>query len=520
MLSPEAKGFLLDNPDVFLTKYFPHVLGHPLEQFHLDLIKLATTKRRGLELFPAAHGKTTIVSTLLPIWGMCKNPNIRMAIIAKNDDDAKNIMNAVISELLSNEDLMRDFGPFKAEDREIPFGATKLTCAKRNINHKSPTLIGLGAGSRGALGHRTDWTICDDIIHDRNSSSPEQRGSILEWFNQGPQTMAEDDEDRLTVVGTIFHPEDLYSHLMALKNPQTGKYIWDVELKSAILSDKDQTVLWPKRWTYERLMGEKAANGTIDFLKRYCNVAVDPESMVFREEYIKGLYIGNVKYPGCIDNDHIVGRIPHEHWPVYTGFDPAIGTYRGHAYCAHMTIALGSCEKHEKCIWVIDLVRDQMTLPQQVELIMEKHEQYNAFVSMVEANSYQQGLLDEITRRGRESGRPIKLEPHYTNAQNKPDPELGIPSMSTYFENGLVHIPNGNPESMRKMQVFIDELVQYPNGNTKDTVMAFWFAYRKAREGLNTMRPANRLYQGTRREFWKQTIGPRRVLQNPYYIRD
>jgi predicted phage terminase large subunit-like protein len=185
-----------------------------------------------------------------------------------------------------------------------------------------------------------------------------------------------------------------------------------------------------------------------------------------------------------------------------------------------MTIALGSCEKHEKCIWVIDLVRDQMTLPQQVELIMEKHEQYNAFVSMVEANSYQQGLLDEITRRGRESGRPIKLEPHYTNAQNKPDPELGIPSMSTYFENGLVHIPNGNPESMRKMQVFIDELVQYPNGNTKDTVMAFWFAYRKAREGLNTMRPANRLYQGTRREFWKQTIGPRRVLQNPYYIRD
>lgn len=520
MLSPQERAFLLEHPDVFLTRYFPHVLGHPLEKFHLDLITLATTKRRGLELFPAAHGKTTIVSTLLPIWALCKDPNVRMCIITKNDDDAKNIMNAIISELLGNEDLVRDFGPFKAEDKEVPFGATKLTVAGRTRTHKSPTILAIGAGSRGALGHRTDWTICDDIIHDRNSNTPENRSKILEWFNQGPQTQGEDADDRLTVVGTIFHPEDLYSHLLSLKNPHTGDYIWEAERKSAILDDKNKITLWPNRWDYERLMGEKASMGTIDFMKRYCNIAVDPDAMVFRDEYIRGLYIGDVKYPGCLDEDHIVGRIPHDNWPVYCGFDPAIGKFRGHSYCAHVTLALGSCQDHEKCLWVIDLERDQYTLPQQVELIINKHEEYNAFVTMVETNAYQQGLLDELTRRGREEGRPIKVEPHYTSAQTKPDPELGIPSMSTYFENGLVHIPYGNPESMRKMQVFIDELVQYPSAQTTDTVMAFWFAYRKAKEGLNRMRPANRLYQGPRKDFWRQTMGPRRVLLNPYYIRD
>lgn len=520
MLTPETRAFLLENPDVFLTRYFPHVLGHPLEDFHLDLIKLATTCRKGLELFPAAHGKTTIVSTLLPIWGLCNDPNIRMCIIAKNDDDAKNIMNSIISELMGNELLIREFGPFKDERKEIPFGATKLTVAQRTVNHKSPTILAIGAGSRGALGHRTDWTICDDIIHDRNSNTPENRAGILEWFNQGPQTQAEDPDDRLTVVGTIFHPEDLYSHLMHLKNPETGDFIWEVQHKSAIVDERSKQTLWPARWSYERLMGEKASMGTIDFMKRYMNIAVDPSAMVFREEYIKGLYIDNIKYPGCLDETHIVGRVPQPNWPVFCGFDPAIGKARGHSYCAHVTLALGSCDKHEKCLWLIDVERDQMNLPQQVELIFEKHEKYNAFVSMIETNAYQQGLLDEITRRGRDEGTPIKAEPHFTSAQTKPDPELGVPSMSTYFENGLVHIPYGNPESMRKMQMFIDEFVQYPNGRTQDIVMAFWFAYRKAKEGFNRMRPANRLYQGQQKDYWKKTIGPRRVLLNPYYLQD
>ena len=74
----DQKQFLLDNPDAFLGRYFAHRLNHRLEPFHLDLIKTAHTERRGLVLYPAAHGKTTIVSTLLPIWAICKDPNVRI----------------------------------------------------------------------------------------------------------------------------------------------------------------------------------------------------------------------------------------------------------------------------------------------------------------------------------------------------------------------------------------------------------------------------------------------------------
>jgi phage terminase large subunit-like protein len=515
LLSDREREYLLARPDVFVSRYFSHRLGLPLESFHLALIEAAVSHPRSLILFPATHGKTTIVSTLLPVWALCADPNIRMALILKNDTDAKGVMQAIIAELLGNEELIRDFGPFQPQDRETPFGFEKLSVAKRTLRAKEPTIAAFGSGSRSALGHRTDWTICDDIIHDRNSATPEQRSKIKEWFNQGPETMGEEVDDRLTVVGTLFHPEDLYGDLINLYDPETGLPIYHVEHWDAIVDEEAHEVLWPARWPWKRLMAKKAGIGTLDFNKRYRNIAVDPSRMVFREEYIKGGYVGKIKYPGCLDRDYSVGDFDPS-WPRYAGFDPAIGTYRTAKFCAHLTIAVGTCSEHERCYWVVDLVRDQMSLPQQVELILNQHERYENFISIVEANSYQAGLLDACQNKMKEAGVAHKIEPHYTGRTNKPDPELGVGAMSPVFENGMVHIPWGNPESMRKMEIFADELVQYPSGRTTDTVMAFWFAWRAAQHGVNRMRTFNRLHDGANKRFWEKT-SRRRTLKNPYF---
>jgi len=514
MLERERQ-YLLDRPDVFISRYFGHRLGLPLEDFHLALIEAVTTRPRSLILFPATHGKTTIASTLLPIWELCRDPNIRIALILKNDTDARGVMQAIIAELLGNESLIRDFGPFRPEDRETPFGFTALTVVQRTMVAKEPTISAYGSGSRSALGSRTDLTVCDDIIHDKNSATPEARAKIKEWFNQGPETQGEDEDDRLSVVGTLFHPEDLYGDLMCIFDPETGLPVWHVEHWDAITDEEEHQVLWPARWPWKRLMAKKAAIGTLDFNKRYRNMAVDPSRMAFREEYIKGGYVGKLHFPGCLDRKYKVGDYDPS-WPRYSGFDPAIGTYRTAKFCAHITLAVGSCALHERCYWVVDLVRDQMSLPQQVELILSQHDRYETFVSRVEANSYQAGLLDECNRRMTESGKRFKIEPHYTTRVNKPDPELGVLSMAPVFENGEVHIPWSNPESMRKMQILVDELVQYPSGRTTDTCMAFWFAWRAAQERMPLFKSVNRLHDGPNKHFWRQQT-KRRTLKNPYY---
>ena len=160
-----------------------------------------------------------------------------------------------------------------------------------------------------------------------------------------------------------------------------------------------------------------------------------------------------------------------------------------------------------------------MSLTKQVDLILDQHGKYENLVTIIEANAYQVGLLDACKRRADERGLVYNLQPHYTSRVNKPDPELGVQSMSALFENGLVHIPWGDAHSMRKMSIFVDELVQYPSGRTTDTVMAFWFAYRTAQQGMNTMKTVNRLHDGRNKEFWRGATW-RRVLKNPYYDRE
>ena len=85
-----------------------------------------------LSLYSAGHGETTLISTLLSIWALCDDPNIRIAIIAKNEQDARGIMRAIQAELLSNEKLIRDFGSFKPEGDDKAWSIERIDIAQRS----------------------------------------------------------------------------------------------------------------------------------------------------------------------------------------------------------------------------------------------------------------------------------------------------------------------------------------------------------------------------------------------------
>lgn len=511
-LSSEARETLLSDPALFISHYFAHRISK-LEEFHLRLIRNATEKPRGLILYPAQHGKTTLVSTLLPIYRFCKDPNIQIGLIAKNENEANSIVLSIQAELAQNTKLTEDFGDFRPRtDQDMPWALGKMTISQRTEIAKEPTIAAFGAGSRGVLGHRTHWTICDDVITEKNSASPEQRAKIKEWFMQSVRTMNLPGGST-TVVGTLFDPADLYNDLTELSNPETGLPIWDVQREDAILDEEERTTLWAAQWPWLALMELKAEMGTIDFNKRLRNIAVDKSRMVFKEEFIKGGFYEKREYEGCLDRSYVVGDYDPS-WRRVAGFDPAAGKGRSAKFCAHITLALGSCARHEKCIHVIDLKRDQMTLPQQCEHILATHQQYDLFRTIIEANAYQIGLYDELQRRMEESGVLLQMDPHYTNRTNKPDPELGVNAMSPWFENGLVHIPWGNPESQRKMGQFVDELIQYP-GRTTDTVMACWFAWKCLQESAPKFKTSNYLRQSG--SAWKSLGARRKVIKNPYY---
>ncbi len=446
---------------------------------------------------------------------ICKDPDVLIALIAKNNTDATGIMRSIQAELSINDHLIEAFGPFKPVDEETkPWALEKMSVAKRTRIAKEPTIAVFGSGAKTVLGHRTDWTICDDVITAKNSATPEQRYSMREWFNQSVETMPHPSTGRITVVGTLFDPADLYNDLLEMTDPETGEQLWTVQREDAIVDEEEHITLWPERWPWRALMQQKA-NGTLDFNKRFRNIAVDRSRMVFKEEYVKGGWIGKAQYPGCLDRTHRIGQ-----WDtgmkLIAGFDPAMGLGKSAKFCAHIVLGLGSCKHHESCLWVIDIKRDQMTLPQQCQFILEQHQHYDLWKSIVECNAYQRGLYDELKRRMEAEGVAYQIEAHYTTKVNKPDPELGVQSMGPWFEDGRVHIPWGDLASQRKMQQLVDELIQYP-GKYQDTVLAMWFAYKYLNESQPRFKSSN--YLRGPKSSWRAIGGNRRVVKNPYYAK-
>jgi phage terminase large subunit-like protein len=515
-----GKVMLLEHPDLFISHYFRHRLSD-LKDFHLRLIEAGTRHRRSVVLFPAAHGKTTIISGCLPIYDLCRNPDVREALIAKNERDAQSIMRAIQAELVDNTELIRDFGPFRdmTKGSTKPWSVGKIEVAHRRIRHPSPTIRVFGSGGN-VLGQRADIVRCDDVVTDKNSATPELRAKVREWFNLGVETMPEDASGTITVVGTRFHPEDLYGDLIELaERAEEGEETWHVQWEDAIVDEEAHVALWPEQWPWERLMGQKRKMGTLDFNKRYRNIAVDPSRLVFREEYIRGGYVDNVRVPGCLDRDFKAGDID-EGWLRYGGFDPAIGTTRGHSFSVHTVLMVGSCQRHERCYWIVDQERDTMTLPQQADLILDRHERYGLNATKVEINVYQQGLQQLIEERMRQRGIALKIDGHLTTAQKKIDPEIGVQAMAPYFERGLFHIPWGDQYSQRRMGPLIEELVNYPNHRTTDCVMSLWIAWLAARQEAPMFRSFNRLHRQTNDWPLRRMRPGQWEIPNPYYVRD
>ena len=87
----------------------------------------------------------------------------------------------------------------------------------------------------------------------------------------------------------------------------------------------------------------------------------------------------------------------------------------------------------------------------------------------------------------------ITFVPHTTSI-NKRDPKFGFESIGDLFRQGFVRMPYSTPTARLNMQYLITEAIQYPDGDTDDTLMATWFMklaienhYTPARMGMYSM---------------------------------
>lgn len=239
------------------------------------------------DIWPRDHGKTEIFVNSLPLRRICEDPNIRILVVQKTGTEAKKSVSVIKTELEQNTLLRANYRQHWLDTVEEPDIVNKaglvddktgawqnqrIYCKRTRVS-KDPTFEGVGVGGAITGGH-FDLIICDDILDDENTKTPERCQRIITWFF-GTIMQLREPHTKIIVVGTLKTMlENLYSVIQ--DNP-----IWNMITRSALLSHElddikytpvtevidgrqqitDVTVhtpnvktLWPAMWPIDKLI--------------------------------------------------------------------------------------------------------------------------------------------------------------------------------------------------------------------------------------------------------------------------
>ena len=175
---------------------------------------------------------------------------------------------------------------------------------------KDVTLYSAGAGG-AIISKRFDLILCDDILDEENTATPEAREKVETWFWKTLRPCLVPG-GIFIVLGTRWAEDDLYQHL--IDPPEKGGKGWRHLIVKAISTDETgaEKSYWPGYWSLAQLEEERKTMGTALFSCSYQND-------------ISGLMQGNI----------FQGR----------NFDYFTSLPEGHSFTGKMGIDLASSEK-------------------------------------------------------------------------------------------------------------------------------------------------------------------------------
>lgn len=191
--------------------------GRVLGAIHVDVINWWTredAKSHQLLLLPRDHAKSAMVA-YRAAWRITKNPAIRILYISSTANLAEKQLK-FIKDILTS-DIYRFYWP---EMVNVDEGKReKWTNNEISVDHptrkaeaiRDPTVFTAGL-TTGITGLHCDIAILDDVVVKENAYTEEGRNKVQEQYSLLSSIEGADAEE--WIVGTRYHPKDLYETLM------------------------------------------------------------------------------------------------------------------------------------------------------------------------------------------------------------------------------------------------------------------------------------------------------------------
>lgn len=269
-------------------------LVHPqrvLGQIHVDVINWWTredAKSHQLLLLPRDHGKSALAAYRVA-WEITRNPAIRVLYISSTSRLAEKQLK-FIKDILAS-DIYRFYWPEMLHPEEGK--REKWTEGEISVDHplrkaeavRDPTVFTAGL-TTSITGFHCDVAVLDDVVVKENAYTEEGRTKVEEQYSL--LSSIEGGEAREWIVGTRYHPKDLYETLMKAEiniYDENGEIVDTEPLyekkEHAVESRGDMTgeFLWPRQ---QRRDGKWFGFDTSILAKKYAQYL---DKVQFRAQY-------------------------------------------------------------------------------------------------------------------------------------------------------------------------------------------------------------------------------------------
>jgi hypothetical protein len=466
----------------------------PWAPFHLEMAETITSDEDVIVLVPPGHAKTTTNTHDLVIWDMLRHRAggrfYAALLVSQTDVMARSYVSRIRRTLERNRKLIAAYGAFRPEEdamwREAAIRVWGFEDDEGLHEEKEPTFISAGRGTQ-IYGWRVRRIIADDLIGKKESLDPEATDKIVEWVHEELESRLEPGTN-IAIVGTRFSPHELYARLLDTRDEDGAALYRPVIFKAhdkALCPGVACTcagpcehhpaypagcTLWPEKWPWRALRRIRARldaerPGRFDFVYNQEQVASGYDVLCSTDdaERSKDPYRAAWTFPKGVQVICTVD-LAAANWNVIQAWGYAASQEGLPGLPAHYLIAQ---------------LRERLTGPQIVTRIGEWTMRLRALGAdpawIIEANAFQRWLTQfDNFRQLRADLQGLRVIPHETG-RNKLDPTLGVYALQAPLQGGKVSVPWHGPEEREMFAPLLKELVVYPEGATRDCVMAAWF---------------------------------------------
>lgn len=360
-----------------------------------------------LLLLPRDHMKSAMIA-LRAAWEITKDPCVRILYISSTSNLATKQLK-FIKDILTS-DVYRQHWPlmvYKEEARREKWTEREIAVdhpKRKEAYIRDPTVFTAGL-TTNIVGMHADICIMDDVVVYTNSNTEEGREKTLLQYNH--LSSVESTAAREWIVGTRYHPNDLYSTLLEMEisdfdelgNPVNVRPLFDHrEWPVENVGDGTGEFIWPRskspdgKWygfNPEELAKKRAqyAHNMVQFRAQYYNDPNDVDTTPIKRDYFQYY---NEKYVHRKDYNWYYQQ---ERLNVYAAVDFAFSIGKKADYTA--IVVVGVDGKHNYYVLEIDRFRSD-TPSEYFKRIIKLYEKWGFRKIRAEVNVAQVALVRDF----------------------------------------------------------------------------------------------------------------------------